>query len=295
MKKAKFTGLLFLLTALFLTSCYNDEEETESTPVNSTLSLNVEGLEDLGADFLYEGWLIVEGSPISTGTFSVDANGVLSQSQFEINTEQLNAAASFVLSIEPVPDQSPAPADTKIFVGDFEGKTAELSTGTVANSFDTASGKFIIAAPTGTGAEEEAHSGIWFLDTNSGSAEAGLELPELAAGWKYEGWVVIDGIPVTTGTFTNVSLADESDLFSGENPGPPFPGEDFLKNAPEGLVFPTDVRGKTAVISIEPFPDNSPSPFTLKPLASMIADDASGVQEIANNVAGSFPVGSVTR
>ncbi|WP_339704338.1 anti-sigma factor [uncultured Kriegella sp.] len=295
MKKVKFTGLLFSLTALLLASCSNDDEETQSTATNSTLSLNVEGLEDLGTDFRYEGWLIVEGAPISTGTFSVDENGVLSQSQFEINAEQLNAAVSFVLSIEPVPDPSPDPADTKIFVGDFEGKTAELNTGTVASSFNTVSGKFIIATPTGTGAEEEANSGIWFLDPSSGNPEAGLVLPELAAGWKYEGWVVIDGIPVTTGTFTSVSLADESDFFSGENPGPPFPGEDFLKNAPEGLVFPTDLRGKTAVVSIEPFPDNSPSPFTLKPLASLIADDASGVQEIANNVAGSFPVGSVTR
>ena len=119
-------------------------------------------------------------------------------------------------------------------------------------------GKYIIAAPTGTGATEEEFSGIWFLDNSSGSAVAGLDLPELTAGWKYEGWVVIDGTPLTTGTFTGCRCAaDEGAPFSGTNPGPSYPGEDFLVNAPSGLTFPTDLRGKTVVISIEPVPDNS--------------------------------------
>ena len=57
-------------------------------------------------------------------------------------------------------------------------------------------------------------------------------------------------------------------------PGPPFPGEDYLVNAPMGLTFPTNLAGGTAVISIEPDPDNSPNPFTLKPLVKMIPADA---------------------
>ena len=58
--------------------------------------------------------------------------------------------------------------------------------------------------------------------------------------------------------------------------GPPFPGEDFLVNAPSGLTFPADLSDATMVISIEPSPDNSPNPFTLKPLlgkAPMNAQD----------------------
>ena len=43
-----------------------------------------------------------------------------------------------------------------------------------------------------------------------------------------------------------------------------------MQNAPAGMTFPTDLRGATIVISVEPFPDNSPLPFTLKPLAHMV-------------------------
>ncbi len=250
---------------------------------------------DLGPDFLYEGWIIVDGAPVSTGTFSVDGNGILSQTQFDIDILTLVNAVKFVLTIEPNPDPSPTPADTKLFIGDFSGDTASLGTGTVTPSFDGVTGKFIIAAPTSTGVEEEKYSGIWFLDNSSGSPVAGLELPTLEAGWKYEGWVVIDGVPITTGTFTNAFAADEASPFSGTNPGPPFPGEDFLENAPQGVVFPTDVRGKVAVISIEPSPDNNAGPFVLKPLAGMIPGDAMGVQEIGSNVVASFPTGTATR
>lgn len=292
--KSKICALSLGL-ALMSLSCSDDDSLDSPIPVATTLSINLNGLEDLGPDFLYEGWVIVDGSPVSTGTFSVDANGSFSQSQFDVDSQMLADATRFVLSIEPNPDPSPAPADTKIFVGDFNGNTASLSTGTIAPSFDALVGKFIIAAPTGTGAEDEKYSGVWFLDNSSGSPVAGLELPTLEAGWKYEGWVVVDGIPLSTGTFVSVTGSDEMAPFSGANPGPMYPGEDFLVNAPNGLVFPTDVRAKVAVISIEPFPDNSPAPFTLKPLAGMIAEDAMGVQEIQNNVVASFPEGTVTR
>lgn len=78
-------------------------------------------------------------------------------------------------------------------------------------------------------------------------------------------------------------------------PGPPFPGEDYLENAPAGLTFPTDLAGGTAVISIEPFPDDSPAPFTFKPLVGSIpqgADDHVNY-DLDNNAAG-FPTGTAS-
>lgn len=288
------TGFALACLGLLVASCSDSDDQTE-IPEESSLSLNLSGLENLGDDYLYEGWVIVNGAPVSTGTFSVNDSGELSKTEFAMDAETLAGATTFVLSIEPNPDPSPDPADTKLFVGDFNGNTASLSTGTVAPSFDTITGKFIVAAPTGTGAEEEKYSGIWFLDNSTGTMMPGLELPELEAGWKYEGWVVIDGVPVTTGTFTDVNSADEQAPFSGMNPGPNFPGEDFLVNAPADLTFPTDIRGKVAVISVEPYPDNSPAPFTLKPLAGMISEDGMGIQQIGTNVQASFPSGSVSR
>ncbi|MEZ4687512.1 MAG: hypothetical protein R3B47_16035 [Bacteroidia bacterium] len=88
---------------------------------------------------------------------------------------------------------------------------------------------------------------------------------------------------------------DEAAPFSGSNPGPTFPGEDLLVNAPAGLSFPVDLRGKTAVISIEPSPDNSSAPFALKPLVGNIATLYATAESMMNNTTASFPMGSVTR
>lgn len=159
-----------------------------------------------------------------------------------------------------------------------------------------------MATPTDGGVNNE-NSGIWWLDPTSGTPVAGLDLPLLADGWKYEGWTVINGIPVSTGTFTNVAATDEFDGFSGPMALPMpngadgfFPGEDFLMNAPVGLTFPTDIAGGTAVISVEPHPDNSTTPFTLKPLVGSIPTNAVDhtLYMMMQNLA-SLPSGSVTR
>ncbi|WP_221409149.1 anti-sigma factor [Reichenbachiella versicolor] len=285
---------LVVLVAGSLTSC-DDDENDSSKP--SSLTLNLSGLEDLGSGYAYEGWIIVDGSPVTTGTFTVDADGKLSATSFEVDADQLAAATNFVLSIEPSPDSDPAPADTKLLIGEFSGNSATVSTGTVSEGDFTAStGEYIVAAPTASADLMGAtYSGIWFLNNESMPMVAGLDLPELAAGWKYEGWVVIDGVPVSTGTFTAVDEADDASPHS--DGGPAFPGEDFLTDAPSTLTFPTDIRGGAAVISIEPSPDNSAAPFALKPLLHSIPEDAAAgtVLTMGNNTNASFPSGTVTR
>lgn len=154
-------------------------------------------------------------------------------------------------------------------------------------------GKFILATPT-DGPDTNEDSGIWFLSLAGGSPAKGLVLPTLPAGWKYEGWAVINGKPVTTGTFLKTDMPDESGTFSGPLPAPPFPGEDFLVNAPAGLTFPASLKGGAAVISIEPVPDNSPAPFLLKPLAAGISSNALVHTDILlHQNLGSFPTGTV--
>ncbi|TRX58646.1 anti-sigma factor [Fulvivirga sp. M361] len=287
---------LVLSIAALITSCGDDDSDTPS----AQLTLNINGLEALGDDFAYEGWIIVDNQPVSTGTFSVTGMGAdaqLSQTTFNVNSAQLEAATMFVLSIEPVPDNDPEPAKTKILSGMFSGNTATVSTGPVGTGFETATGKYIIATPTGDpDSEADDLSGVWFLDNSSGSAMAGLDLPTLSEGWKYEGWAVVDGVALTTGTFLTATGSDDSAPFSGMNGAPEFPGEDFLVNAPTGLTFPTDLRGSTVVISIEPDPDNSPAPFTLKPLLDMVPASLSGnPYSIDNYTTASFPSGNVSR
>ena len=234
--------------------------------ISAALTLNLDGLEDLGSDFVYEGWIIVNGSPVSTGVLT----NLSFPQTVSVDNSDLRDATAFVLSIEPVVDVDSAPAATKILAGDFTGDTANVNSLGIVGDFTASIGAYILATPTDADDTNEA-SGVWFLDNSSGSALAGLDLPTLTDGWKYEGWAVIGGTPVSTGTFTSIMDFDDNastSLFKGDSgDGPPFPGEDFLQNAPAGMTFPTDLKGATIVISVEPSPDNSAGPFTLKPLA----------------------------
>lgn len=270
--KALKTIALSVATLAFLASC--DKKDDVSTSGN--LNLEISGLEDLGSEYVYEGWIIVDGAPVTTGTFSVDSEGKLSKTAFSLNSGDVSKASTFVLTIEPKVDSDPAPSKVHVLAGDISSNKATLSIGhgaALGNDFSSSTGKYILATPT-DGANNNEKSGVWFLDPTSGSPVAGLNLPALPEGWEYEGWAVIGGVPVTTGKFTALNTADASAPYSQTLAGPPFPGEDFLKNAPAGLTFPTDLSGAKVVISIEPMPDNSSAPFLLKPLLGDVPTDA---------------------
>lgn len=110
-------------------------------------------------------------------------------------------------------------------------------------------------------------------------------------GWRYKGWVVspvisdagasvgtftppawnyqltgdipgAEGGLISTGKFSKITQADESNPYSGAYPlrVPPFPGEDFLDNLPNGAagplnLMPTD-NGNTGTVFITLEPDN---------------------------------------
>ena len=285
----KIIALTFLSISFF--SCDSDEK-------NADLNLNITGLENLGNEYIYEGWIIVDGNPISTGFFSVDDNGNMSQNEFSIDKSDLESASTFVLTIEPSPDNDPAPSSVHVLAGDFGSNSASLTIShpaALGDDFSTAAGQYILATPTDGGSMDNEDSGVWFLDPSGPSAT--LDLPTLPAGWAYEGWAVINGAPVSTGTFTSVDQADDAAPYSGSAGGPPFPGEDFLVNAPANQTFPTSLLGSTIVISVEPVPDNSPNPFTLKPLAAAVPSDLEPhtLAGLNNNISNTPIQGTATR
>ena len=269
MKKVLNLALAFTIATLFI-ACSDDNETVATT---GDLTVDLTGLEELGSDFVYEGWLIVNGSPVSTGTFT----SVSFPQTYTVGIDDLESASTFVLSIEPAVDSDPAPAATKILAGDFSGNSASVSSTGIVGDFSASWGKYILATPTDADDTNEA-SGVWFLDNSGAAAVAGLGLPTLTDGWKYEGWVVLNGTPVSTGTFLAVDAADDNAATSpykgtlGNGPG--FPGEDYVTGSAAGVDFPTDLKGATIVISVEPSPDNSAAPFTLKPLAHVVPADA---------------------
>ena len=286
-------GVALMAVLLLTAACDDSSSPTAPSGGESSqhIGLSFAGLENLGDGFVYEGWILVNGSPVSTGTFTVSDGGSLSQSSFLVPPTQLAAATKFILTIEPSPDDSPMPAATKYLAGDFSGGSASLSVNdgaTLMDDFSTAAGSYILAAPSAGGPHT---NGIWWLNLPM-PFSPGLMLPMLPAGWMYEGWVVVDGTPTTTGRFSQVMGADSDGGGAAAGPmgTPPFPGQDFA-SPPMRLI------GGAAVISIEPEPDNSPGPFTLKPLVDMMIEDDMGqhMQQMMENHAGSFPTGMATR
>jgi len=52
------------------------------------LEFDNNGLENLGPNFVYEGWLIVDGMPVSTGTFTIDSAGMAIPNRFAVDLGQ---------------------------------------------------------------------------------------------------------------------------------------------------------------------------------------------------------------
>ena len=289
-------------TAVPETTTTEPEASTTTSVVEAmtpSITFQTEGWPELANGYHYEGWAIVNGEPISTGKFNVADGEVVSLegetiALFEV--EEIATASTIVVTIEPGGDTDTIPADTHFVAGDVVDGVAQLTIShpaALGTDFADVGGSFLLATPTDDDASNEL-SGIWFLALDGGSVPS-LVLPELPTGWNYEGWGVVDGTPVTTGTFLSATGADDAAPFSGPKPGPAFPGEDFLVNAPEGLTFPTDLSGATVVISVEPSPDDSADPFTLKPLSGNADEDATDHVSYALNAnSDPLPTGTAT-
>lgn len=295
MTKQSFFFATLIIAIATLSGCKKDDDTTTT----QDLTLNLIGLEDLGADYAYEGWLIVDGAPVSAGIFTVDADGTPSQTSFSLDADDVANATAYVLTIEPSPDNDPTPSSTHILAGDFGTADAVLTVdhgAALGTDFTASTGGYILATPTDGGSTTDENSGVWWLDPAQGPGPA-LSLPTLPAGWAYEGWAVINGTPVSTGTFLTASGADDAAPHSGTTDGPPYPGEDFLNNAPADLTFPTDLSDATIVVSVEPSPDNSAAPFTLKPLVGGVPAAAVDhvLYDMSNNAAATNPRGTASR
>ena len=70
--RTTFTALMALGVLAFV-ACDDDPVEPEF----ATLELSFNGLEPLEDGFHYEGWAIIDGSPVTTGKFNVDGNSGL--------------------------------------------------------------------------------------------------------------------------------------------------------------------------------------------------------------------------
>lgn len=280
----KILTLMVAASALLMVSCDDDEDDDAAS--TATLNVTLNGLDDLtGTPYVYEGWLLIDGSPVSTGQFTT-----ADQASASFDATQAASATKYILTVEPAVGDVPEPSELKVMAGDISNGSADITLDVAPAlgegvDFSGASGYYLVAAPTAAGMAGFENSGVWFLDNRSGSMEEGLNLPALGSDYVYEGWVVTDAGPISTGTFTSLSGADNESPFS--NGGPDFPGEDFVTDAPTGVTFPLDVTQLNVVISVEPANDLDPAPFFIKPLVR--GSNASGTLSL-----NTLPTGTIT-
>jgi len=224
---------------------------------------------------LYEGWVIKGDRKLSAGVFNVRERP---HRQLVVLRAPIDPARAdmIVVTIEPVPDPDPAPSTVAILAGKPHRHIAALR---FPIDLRGAAGSFILATPTD---DDPANgtAGVWFLDPAGGPGPS-LRLPQPPAGWVFEGWGVTQNTPLTTGRFTSVTGSDLASPFSGPNPGPPFPGEDFLTGLPAGVAPPVNLADGSSMVVITVEPDiggqdpTGPGPFSIKPLVGAVPGGAS--------------------
>lgn len=301
---------LAILSGLILTSCSDD-----NTITSKTVSQSFQNLPDLGANYVYEGWLIVGAERISTGRFSHTQGANFTSGAIDI--AKVDAATEYVLTIEPATETGAdltSPSGWIFSKGAFTNSTATPSTNDAlfsgSGNLETATAQAFLKAPS-VGTVGSDANGIWFINALPPTSGGFTNLPTLGNGWIYEGWVVVNNTagsptPISTGRFTDPNMADVSffgamfnNEFKGPNGVPPFPGEDYIadpNNRYANVTFPIDLRSATVVITIEPTMNDAQGPFGLKPFVQALNNQTvSTAFSVTNAYSGKVISGMVTR
>jgi len=318
--------LISIFTILILLSAFACKENKilSVEKSKSQIVVNTQDLNNLGEGYWYELWIVYEegGSKKrqSAGVFTVDDNGGLSTTEFDVKLGYMQLAKAVLLSIEDdmvpgmdttvniytadstVIDTTMGPSKYRVLTAGLHGNDGLLTPGSDYDQdlfkfdFTSAQGFYMLSTPTDSN-NTEPKRGLWFTAKDTADKMiAGLDLPVLPANWKYEGRVYYNGNTLSTGLFSNPEGADESNIFSDvTGTAFPFPGEDFIHPDTVTTVLPNDLTGlEIGVNIIPPYPANAAAPFSLVPFTAVIpANAAAGqVYEMINNSA-AFPAGQL--
>lgn len=247
--------ILFGITIICLTGC--DYFDNSDTLDSSAIEFSISGLPAIPDSMTFVTWFANEDASqaVPVILFSGDAeNGTLTYNS-EKPLRMIQTAQLFWVTIErkSLLDTLPptAPANSrKILGGRFVNGGCNLGVGENVYNFDISSAVYNLLTPTDS-LNANPLSGIWFVDSLDQVIAPGLNLPELFGGWRYEGWVEVNGILISTGRFSSSRGTDQANLYGSARPPLPFPGEDFITNPPAGVTFPINLSGAKVYITLE--------------------------------------------
>ena len=243
-----------------------DEESPVINPIGDTVPQDYNANEALEADLsnlpsIKEGhyalWALdADSNPLLVWQFRIDSQGFIvdlkdmPQSSIVVTPGvDLTTMASFVVSIEKGDIVAAKPSDSIIL--STAKKTKNTFNLQFPFDFSDASGSYILATPT-NGANTQETSGIWFTKIENNKELVSLNLPTSPSGFIYQAWVLYQSKPLNVGRFNNPTGKDSFSNYSGPRAFPPFPGEDFLTNAPanQDIKFPLDLADGQALVTV---------------------------------------------
>ncbi len=301
---------LFTIAALALSAC-SDSSTIWEPRGSSMVSFSFQNLPPLEGGLNYQAWAVefrngaYWGSPIQifnindSGEIVDPSTGAVLSGEFEagVNAGELYGVQITIEQSDVVVSQ---PSGTYILGGTMVEGSARLgqeSWLSLAIDVASISGEYFLGTPSSETDDDEM-SGVWFADYNGGDPLQGLNLPQAPTGWDYEGWVVFGDDTLSTGKFYTPALPDTLDLHGDGVGSYAFPGQDFLDDAPEGLVFPTDLSGVPILVTMEladTFDIEPSGPFWFRLLEAVIPQDAQPHTNYdLTSLSGVFPKGTAT-
>jgi hypothetical protein len=247
---------IIYILAVSMISFWGCEYFEEGTTINSaSLELNITSLPQLPDTLVYVAWFDNDDKP---PVFIKQLNPN-SQGNVYFKEEQkllhLDSAQVFLVTIErkiQVGTPNFTAGTRLVLSGRFLKGVCNLAIGENFKDFNQTSAKYTIYTPTDGNLASNPFGGIWFVDSvDANKTVSGLNIPVLSAGWIYEGWIEVNNNKLSTGRFRNPKAADLFNGYSATTVSIPFPGEDFINNAPGGFTFPIDLRGAKCFISLE--------------------------------------------
>lgn len=217
--------------------------------------------------------------------FRVNANGRLSlinnneldlnAAIFQFSNTELGTFRQFILSIEA--SQVTEPTGSTLLQANYNGRNETQLSVPFATAYSALQdGFYMLAAPTDTSGNNQ-RSGLWLTQRTDGrtqnvpfnaNLEPGIVLSLPPRGWSYNAWIrnnLSSNIWLETGRFEAVNRPDSRVAYYDENISAfPYPGEDFLRNAPLGMFFPVNLPStgeRELVVSLEPKSIEAQRPF----------------------------------
>lgn len=155
------------------------------------------------------------------------------------------------LTQEPPAASHRTPSKQLLLKGPVQSGKADLALAAPfePGALETSTGSYLLDNPSTESLADM--NGVCFM--NERRSGGGLQVPfPPPEEWGYESWIELKGKMLPLGKFVDPDGPDDWNGYSGRMP--PFPGEDFNENLPEGITggfnLP-DLRGARLIISVE--------------------------------------------